>query len=75
MMVQPISTRGSTEKESGKNKEPEEQKTKNKKNADKKSTRPSYRVPTKRRRATPSDHSDMAVLLKAVSQMAVLFGQ
>ena len=52
-------------------KEPKNQKNKeqkNRKNAEKgKSPRvglnPSYRIPTKRRRAIPSDHSDMAVLL------------
>ena len=36
---------------------------------------PSYRTPTKRRRAIPSDHSDVAVLLYAVSQMAVRLGR
>ena len=66
-MVHPISTRGSTEKESERTKEAKEQKQKNRKMPEKKSPHvglnPSYRIPTKRPRAIPSDHSDMAVLL------------
>ena len=66
-MVYPISTRGSTEKESERTKEPEGQRTKKMENAEKKSLRvglnPSYGIPAKRPRATPSDYSDMAVLL------------
>ena len=66
-MVHPISSRGFTEKESEVTKEPEEQGTNKIENAEKKSPcvglNPSYRTPTKRRRAIPSDYSDMAVLL------------
>ena len=57
-MVHPISTRGSTGKESERTKEPKNQKNKKKKCRQKNNPRmglnPSYRIPTKRRRAIPS---------------------
>ena len=64
-MVHPTSTRGSTERESERTKDPEEQRKKKSKNGEKKSSRVrlnhSYRIPTERHTAIPFDHSDMAV--------------
>ena len=61
-----ISTRCSTQKGSERTKEPEEQRRRKIENVEKKKSprefEPQYRIPTKRRRAIPSDHSDMAVL-------------
>ena len=65
-MVHPISTRGSTGKKSERTKEPEEKRKRKKMPKKKKSPRGfephmaviGYLVPTKRRRAITSDHSD-----------------
>ena len=81
-MVYPISTRGSTEKESDKTIESEEHRTKKQKKCRKKKVSRvglnpscSYRIPPKRREATPSDHSDMAVLFGQSYNRAVIFWQ